>query len=340
MAQRVTIVDVAREAGVAISTVSAALNGRPGVSDATRDKVSVTARRMGFVPSLRGRSLSAKKTFQVALVVQRATSVLEADPFFWGFIAGIESVLDDSGYALLLQTVTDRTKMLERIRDLRVARGVDGIFLADVRTDDLRFSLVQELELPAVAINVAPASSPVPTVNQDHEQALRQLVRLLVGQGHTRIAHVAGPQEYVHARQRLQVWRDELRSAGLADDLLVAGDFTLEGGVRAAHQLWTQGMGATAVMCANDLTAIGLLSAARSLGVDVPGDVSVTGFDGIQLGAFASPPITTATTSPYELGRHAARLLLEAIEGAPREDVTIEPASVLERESVAPPRAG
>lgn len=337
MAARVTIVDVAREAGVAISTVSAALNGRPGVADQTRLRVRAIADRMGWVPSMRGRSLSSKRTFSVGMVIQRNPRVLEADPFFWGFIGGLESVLDRHGYALVLHTSTTTPQTLERIRELALGRGIDGILLTDVRRPDPRHALVAELGLPAVAVNVSAADSPVPTVSQDHEQALRALVDLLVTQGHRRIAHVAGTPGLVHSIQRERVWRTGLAAAGLADDLFFQGDFTTDCGALAADDLLRRSDPPTAVMCANDLSALGFMAGARSMGLRVPTDVSVTGFDDIPMSQYAATPLTTVETSPHDLGRSGAQLLLEAIDGAERTDVTIRPAELLLRGSVCPP---
>lgn len=338
MSARVTIVDVAREADVAISTVSAALNGRPGVSEVTRQKVVTVAQRMGWVPSIRGRSLSSKKTYSVGMVIQRNPRVLEADPFFWGFIGGVEAVLDKNGYVFVLQTAPTAPSTQERIRSLAQARGLDGIFLTDVRLRDPRFALVTELGLPAVAINVDPARSPVPTVNQDHEQALREVVRLLVAQGHRRIAHLSGPSGYVHAAQRERIWREELGRAGLAADLLFKGDFTIDCGPLAAADLMARQDPPTAVVCANDLSAIGLLSGLRQQGLRVPQDVSITGFDGLPMGQFSSTPLTTVVTAPHELGRASAQLLLDAVAGEGRTDVSIRPAELLVRDSVSQPR--
>ena len=340
MAGRVTIVDVAREAGVAISTVSAALNDRPGVAPQTRLAVRAAADRLGWVPSLRGRSLSSRRTYSVGMVIQRNPRVLEADPFFWGFIAGVEGVLDRHGYGFVLHTAPTAPRMLERIRDLALRRGIDGIFLTDVRTRDPRFALLQELALPGVAVNVPASRSPISTVDQDHEQALRQVMDLLLELGHRRIAHVAGSPGLVHSAQRRRVWRSHLADAGLATDLLCCGDFTIDAGRAAARELMARPDPPTAVVCANDLTAMGLLSGLGELGLRCPDDVSVTGFDGIAMGEFSSTPLTTVATLPHELGRSAARLLLDAIGGQQRSDVTVEPARLVQRRSVAAPPGG
>ena len=335
MARRVTIVDVAREAGVAISTVSAALNGRDGVAATTRERVAEVANELGWVPSMRGRSLVSQRAWAVGLVIQRPSGVLEADPFFAGFLGGIESVLDVRGYALVLHTASTPSRTLERVRHLALGGIVDGVFLTDVQSRDARVDLVTELGLPAVSINARfPRMS---SVSQDHRSGFRALLELLIARGHQRIAHVAGPEGFVHADDREQLWRAVLADAGLAPGPLVRGDFTSESGARAADELLALPQPPTAVVCANDLTAIGFISRAAALGVQLPEEISVTGFDGIQLSSYTTPPLTTVETSPHELGSEAASLLLAAIEGEPVRHAAISPARVVERGSVAAP---
>jgi DNA-binding LacI/PurR family transcriptional regulator len=333
---RVTIVEVAARAGVAISSVSSALNDRPGVSEQTRARIKQAASDLGFVPSVRGRSLSAKRAFTVGLVVHRDPFVLESDPFFGSFIGGLESVLDPRGYALILQMGSAADETLDRYRRLAAGRRVDGVFLNELVVDDPRVALVQQLGLPAVGVNPAPGF-PLPAVHQDVSAGVHELVAHLVSLGHRRFAHVAGPSRFVHAVHRVEAWREALVAAGCDPGVLVEADFTYEGGRRAAAELLggaaADGGGAgggrgggrggdgdgdgdrpTAVFCANDLAAIGFMAEADARGVRVPEDISVAGFDGIELGTYVRPALTTLTTAPRLLGAEAARLLLAAVE--------------------------
>ncbi len=333
---RVSITDVAREAGVAISTVSAALNGRTGVSEDTRQRIAGVAERLGWVPSIRGRSLVARRAWTVGLLMQRPASVLEADPFFAGFIGGIETVLDDAGYALLLQLADSRDGVLKRVPQWAHSEVVDGIYLTDVQSDDPRFALIERLGLSAVAINCATHPG-VATVDQQHHPGMGALLGHLLDLGHTRIAHVSGPDGFVHSAEREAVWRTTLTGAGVRPGALVRGDFTSEGGARAADQLLAGDQPPTAVVCANDLTAIGFISRASALGFAVPAQVSVTGFDGIQLSGFTTPPLTTVQTSPHDLGAEATRLLLHLIGTGEVLHHELPDAQLLIRASTAPP---
>jgi len=340
VARRVTIVDVAARAGVAISSASSALNGRSGVSERTRSRVRQAADELGYVPSLRARSLSAKRAFTVGLVVQRNVDVLESDPFFGAFIGGIEEVLAADGYALVLQVGSDERQTLGRYRELAANNRVDGVFLNELQVDDPRIALLTELGMPAVAINSDPAlASDFPSARQDGTRGVRDAVDLLVGLGHARIAHVAGPEQFLHTWQRRRAWHDAVADSGRTPGRVVTGDFTYESGRRAADELLTGPDRPTAIVCANDLMAVGLIMRAEEIGLRVPQDLSVTGFDGIALATYLRPRITTVQTSPRALARAAATLLLRRIAGESVEDVEIAPAALVVRESTAPPPA-
>jgi DNA-binding LacI/PurR family transcriptional regulator len=337
MSNSVTIVDVANKAGVAISSVSAALNDRPGVSDQTRKRIFEAIDTLGWVPSVRGRGLSGKRAFALGLILQRAPHILEVDPFYGGFIGGIGAVLETRGQALVLQLVSQSDRALPTYRRYALEHRVDGVFLSDIELHDERIPLLAELGLPAVTIDADADEETFPSVRQDHREGMERLIDHLVGLGHRRIAHVSGSPELIHSAKRIQYWRSAVERAGLQPGPLVAGDFTWEGGARAASGLMGLDDPPTAVVCANDLTAIGFIARASDLGFRVPYDVSVTGDDGISLGAFNRPPLTTLKAEPYELGRQAAMLLLSAIAGGRPDDVEIAPAQLIVRQSTAPP---
>lgn len=338
MAHRVTIVDVAERAGVAISSASAALNGRPGVSDDTRERIKEAAEELGYVPSLRGRSLSAKKAFTIGLVVCRSPEVLEEDPFFGAFIGGVEQVISKRGYALVLQMAADADEEESRYRDLAAGRRVDGVILNELRVNDSRIALVRELELPAVGVNPAEPPADLASVHQPSAPGVKDLVDRLVGLGHTRIAHVSGPPDFVHSLEREGAWRDALLSAGLEPRLLIDGDFTYQGGQKAADLLLegTQEK-PTAVVCANDLAAAGFIIRAQELGYSIPEQISVCGYDGIAWGGYIRPTLTTVQAAPRELGAAAADLLLDVISDPERNKgrvVEMPPGEVLVRDSI------
>jgi DNA-binding LacI/PurR family transcriptional regulator len=337
MADRVTIVDVARAAGVSISTVSTALSGQSGVSDGTRERIRQVADTLGWVPSLRGRSLSRQRAFAVGLVIQRSARVIESDPFFAGFIGGVESVLEGSGYAMVLQVAADPQHVVDRYERLARDHRVDGAFITDVMDGDPRFDLCRRIGLPFVAVNTERGGPGTPAARQDHAAGLSDLVKHLVSSGHRRIAHVSGAPGYIHTRQREETWRNAVRSAGLRPGPCFIGDFSIESGSRAATALLRRTPRPTAVTCANDLMAIGFIAGAAAMGLSVPEDVSVCGFDGIELGSYVRPQLATVRTNPHDLGSTAAAMLLRRIEGQDIGDEEIEPAAMRLGASVGPP---
>jgi DNA-binding LacI/PurR family transcriptional regulator len=332
--RRATIVDVAERAGVAISSASAALNGRPGVSSETRERIRQAALDLSYVPSMRGRSLSTKRTFSVGFIVERDYTVLEDDPFFSSFIGGIEEAIAPSDYALSLQVVADGAENLRRHLELADSRRVDGLILNELRSNDRRPAEFHERDVPVVGVNPG-ARFPFPAVRQDNTGAIRELADLLVSLGHRRLAHVSGPMDYVHGRERRSTWQRAVEATGVAESVIADGDFTHEGGVRAAEQLLSRADRPTAVFCANDLMAIGFMNRAMELGLRVPEDVSVAGLDGINLGSYVRPTLTTITTSPHALGRRAGAMLLHVIDGGDVDDEQIEASTLLVRDSTA-----
>ncbi|MBU2663960.1 LacI family transcriptional regulator [Actinoplanes bogorensis] len=332
--ERPTINDVARRAGVSKGTVSFALNGRPGVAEETRQRILDAARDLGWTPSHQARALSVSRAFAVGLVLAREPELLGADPFFPAFIAGVERTLSDRGQALVLQVVPEAEEEAG-YRRLAADKRVDGVFLLDLRVADPRIALLEELGLPAVTIARPDGPSGFPAVLVDDRPGIAAAVRHLIELGHRRIAHVAGPAQFRHGQVRREAWAQTLAEAGLPATACVEADFSAAGGARATRQLLENDR-PTAIVYANDLMAIAGLSVAQELGIVVPGQLSITGFDNTDLAAYVSPPLTTVRTDPYLWGRAAADALLQSIEGGTVDDVPVPPAQLVVRASTAP----
>jgi len=334
---RPTIADVARAAGVSKGAVSFALNDRPGVAAATRARILAAAAELGWTPSHRARALSSSRALTVGLVVARAPETLSADPFFPAFIAGVETTLADRGQALLLQVVPDQESERRSYESLAASGRVDGVFLTDLRVDDPRPALLEALGLATVVIAPAPFDCPSPVVAIDDRPGIVSAVEHLAALGHRRIAHVAGPVEFVHTRTRRDAWAGAVASAGLDEIPCVHSDFSPAGGAHATRQLLDSPEPPTAIVYANDLMAIAGMSAAQTRGLHVPDDLSVTGFDDTPLAAHLQPPLTTVRTDAVGWGRAAAECLLRLVDGVTVTDVTLPPPELVLRASTAPP---
>ncbi len=338
MAGKPTINDVARAAGVSKGAVSFALNDRPGVAPETRDRILTVARELGWTPSPRARALSVSRALAVGMVMARTPETLRADAFFPSFIAGLESVLSERGQALLLQVARDHEGERKTYRRLADEGRVDGVFITDLFVDDPRPRLLAELGLPALVVGPAVADEYWPSVGVDDGPGITAAVQHLAGLGHARIAHVSGPVDMVHGRSRAQAWEQALAAAGLPKGPCVEADFSAEAGARATRELLDSEEPPTAVVYANDLMAMAGMSLALSRGIDVPGDLSVTGYDDIEISAHLQPSLTTVSTDVTEWGRAAADGLLEVIEGRPLPKVELAPPRLVVRDSTGPVR--
>lgn len=333
--RRATIVDVARRAGVSKGLVSFALNGRPGVSAQTRERILAAAEELGWQPSQRARGLSVSRAFALGLVVARPAELLGADPFFPAFIAGVETVLSERGQALVLQVVTSPEAEVEGYSRLARDGRVDGVFLLDLREKDPRFALLEELGLPAVTLNRWPGESRFPAVCLDDRAGIGSAVRHLADLGHTRIAHVSGPHDFVHGAHRRGAWADALDELGLPRGPEVESDFSADGGTAATQRLLSRTDPPTAIVYANDLMAVAGMAVARERGLSVPEQVSMTGFDDSVLAQHVHPPLTTVRTDTFSWGRQTASTLLDLIEGDRPEDVQLPAAELVLRETTA-----
>jgi DNA-binding LacI/PurR family transcriptional regulator len=340
VSKRPTIADVASRAGVSKGSVSFALNGRPGLAQATVDKILAAADELGWRPSNRARSLSVSKAFALGLVITRDPAVLSSDPFFPAFIAGVESVLATRGQALVLQVVTAGEDEEAGYRRLARDGRVDGVFLSDLRHDDPRIDLLVELHLPAVTLNRPDGSSPFPAVILDDRPGTSAVVEHLLELGHTRIAHIAGPPTFVHATARSTAFADTLAAAGLEPMATEAADFTAAGGIEATRRLLALPKPPTAIVYANDRMAIAGLGAAQAAGLTVPDDLSIAGFDDSELAEYVHPGLTTVRADPFRFGETAALTLNQLVDGATDvPDVELPPAQLVVRGSTASPPA-
>jgi LacI family repressor for deo operon, udp, cdd, tsx, nupC, and nupG len=338
-----TITDVARAAGVSKAAVSFALNGKPGVAADTRARILAVARDLGWTPSLRGRALSVSRSLAVGLVLARAPETLGADPFFGSFISGIETVLSTRGYALMLQVVGDQASEQESYRRLAANGRVDGVFLTDMRVDDLRPQLLADLGLPTVVIGPSPGDGPWSAVGIDDQPGIVAAVEHLVALGHRSIAHVSGPTELVHSVSRRAAWACALSDAGLPPGPCITADFSAQDGAGATNALLDLDEPPTAIVYANDLMAIAGMSTAIARGIEVPSQLSVTGFDDAPLSAYIQPALTTVRTDVVGWGRAAATRLLalvdhQVVDPHAGSEVGLPAPEFVNRASTAPPR--
>jgi DNA-binding LacI/PurR family transcriptional regulator len=340
--KRPTIADIAREAGVSKGAVSYALNGQPGVSAATRERILAIADRAGFRASTAARALAGAPANVVGLALRRPASTLGVEPFFMELISGLEAELSQHSYALLLQMVPDDLDDSENdiYRQWWHDRRVDGVLLCDMRADDPRVSAVHEMGLPAVVVGPPAAGRPLASIWSDDAVSMTEAVEYLAGLGHRRIARVAGIRELAHTATRTQAFESACARLGLTAAATMWTDYSGEDGARATRSLLAAAEPPTAVIYDNDVMAVAGLATAQQTGRTVPADLSIVAWDDSPICPLVHPPLTALTRDIVGYGALAGRLLLAAIAGDEVADVRAERARLTVRNSTAPPRVG
>lgn len=320
--QRATIGDVAREARVSKGTVSLAYSGKRKISEPTRQRIFAAAERLQWAPSSPARALATRRSNALGIVLCRDPRILASDSFFPSFLAGVEQALNGRDMALILQVVSSPAAETRAYRNLGRGR-VDGVILLDLERDDQRIPLVDRLGIPAVILGDY-GPSDLPSVYADDRASVRALLDHLMALGHRRIAHVAGPDRYVHSIARREAFVEHLRASGLDHTLVRTGDFTAESGRGLTRALLSLPERPTAICYANDVMAMAGLTLAQQSGLVVPDDLSVTGFDDSELSAHLSPGLTTVSTDAFTRGVRSAESLLASIEGHPLGDLELD----------------
>ena len=337
---RLTIADIAREVGVSPSAVSFALNGRPGVSEATRARILQVAEQMNWHPHSAARALGGAAAGSVGLVLARPTRTLGAEPFYAQLIYGMQSVLSARSVALLLQVVDDTEAELAVYRRWAGEQRVDGLLLVDPQTDDPRIQAVTELGLPAIVLGGFGKHGDLPSIWADDREAMLATVRYLAALGHSRIAHVAGTASFQHTQRRIRALKDAADQLSLVETVSMPTDFSDAEGAAATRQLLSQQSPPTAIVYDSDLMAVAGLGVAAEMGVLVPGRLSIVSFDDSVLTRVVHPAITALSRDTHALGVQVAEALLRVVEGQVLEDIKAPTPQLTVRESTARPVDG
>ncbi|MGH8328196.1 MAG: LacI family DNA-binding transcriptional regulator, partial [Steroidobacteraceae bacterium] len=323
--------EVARELGMSVATVSRALSRPEMLRKETRDKVLAVVERLGFRPNLLARGLRRGRAHSILLVVPNLS------PFFLEIFAGAEEVARRADFALLLGNANGPDGE-EACFDQVLSGRADGIILA-TGLAPAAYAGNQRALPPLVTVIERLRGRNVPVIRTDHRSGAHEATRHLIDLGHRRVAHITGLKSVPSTARRLQGYRDALESAALpyAPELVCPGDFTMQSGSDAVEKLLALAEPPTAVLCANDEMAFGAIRALRRLGLTVPADISIVGFDDQNMAAMYNPPLTTVHIPRHELGRRAALELIEQLEGRNAAHEVVLPNRLIVRESTAPP---
>ncbi|WFU50803.1 LacI family DNA-binding transcriptional regulator [Sinorhizobium terangae] len=333
MRERPKIKDIAERAGVSVATVSRALSDSALVTAETRQRILDLARELNYRPNVSARSLRTRRSMSVLLVVRDV-----GNPFYLDILKGVEATAREAGYSVLMgNTESDPARETEYFNMLRDGHA-DGMILMTGKLPPAG----GWSHLPVVVALEMIEGAGLPHVQVDNIGAAREAVEHLISIGHRRIAHISGPLPELMSLHRREGYREAMRNAGLdvPESYEVRGNYLLESGQECCRKLFTLPEPPTALFVANDEMAYGAAYELRRMGHDVPGDVSVVGFDDLYLSKAFYPPLTTVSQPRAEIGHVAMELLLKILSGAEIDcDEPIVLPTVLHiRGSTAPPR--
>ncbi len=306
---RVSIKDIAKAAGVSHSTVSRALSDSPLIKAETKARIQQLAQEMGYSPDAIARSLVTQRTHTVGVVVTTIT-----DPFVAEVVQGIEDTAQQNDYSVILASSASKPERELAAVEMLHAKRVDSVIVTSSRVGALYLEHLERFGVPVVLINNHNRQSGRYTfsVSVDNQHGGHLATTHLIQRGHRRIGYVSGPADHSDDAERLAGYRQALDESGITFDpaLVVHGNGRLDGGERALRTLARLAELPTAVFCYNDITAIGLISAARQAGLSVPDDLAVVGFDDIPLATHVYPSLTTVAQPQRDMGRQAMNMAL------------------------------
>jgi LacI family transcriptional regulator len=304
--------EIAKRAKVSTATVSRTINRVPTVDPALAKRVMKVVEDMGYYPNTAARALVSGKSRIFGLIVSEITN-----PFFPEIVQAFEDIAVQNHYEILLTSTVHDPKRMELAVRRMIERRVDGVAIL---TFGMEESLVADLrfrKVPLVFVDVGPQAAGITNIRVNDQEGIREAVSHLTKLGHKRIAFVAGPANLKSAMARRAAFEAAMQENGLQVDpeLIVTGDHKVEGGIAAMAQLAAMAKRPTAILCSNDMTAVGVMREAYDRGISIPRELSVIGFDDIRLAEFTTPPLTTVRMSQKQLAEFAFQALRGEVDG-------------------------
>jgi LacI family transcriptional regulator len=306
-----SIREVAKRAKVSIATVSRTINGVPTVAPQLSRRVWKVIEELGYYPNTQARALVSGRSKIFGLIVSEITN-----PFFPEIVQGFEDMAVQHNYEVLLtSTGHDSRRMALSVRRM-IERRVDGVAVVTFGMEEALLEDLKSRNVPLVFIDVGPSLPRISNIRIDYLHGIRQAVQHVAALRHQRIAFVSGPLTLKSAVARQRAFTQSMGEIGLAiePECLIAGNHTMEGGIAAMRKLFALPKRPTAVLCSNDMTAIGVMRESYDQGVRVPDDLSVIGFDDIRFAQFVTPPLTTVRMSQTEIARLTFNALLAEVQ--------------------------
>ncbi len=328
-----TLADVARHAKVSTATVSRCLNSPDQVVEKTRTKVLEAVRKLGYAPNFNARALAAKRTNTIGAIIPTMENAI-----FARGLQAFQEELGRNGTTLLVASSSYQSGLEEeQIRTL-VSRGADALLLIGYHRDPEIYEFLRRQGVPVVIAWVFDPKAKFPTVGFDNFSAMKALANKVIRLGHRRIGVITGAtQDNDRSTERLRGIRSAMTDEGIPEETLSIAETTYgiaEGGIALEH-LMSQPSRPSVVMCGNDVLAVGAIAKAKELGIDIPRDLSVTGFDDLEIAKISSPSLTTVHVPHRRMGKEAARMLINMVSKKEGQDKILIETSLEMRESLA-----
>ncbi len=337
--ERMDIRTIAHAADVSIATVSRVMNNIPTVNPEIAQRVWKVIDELDYFPNTQARSLVSGRSRIFGLIVSEITN-----PFFPELIQGFEDIAVASGYEILVSSTNYDPKRMSHCIRRMLERKVEGVAVMTFGIEEPLLDQLARRKVPLVFIDIGPKRPGISLLKVDYHHGIRQGVQHLAALGHKDISFISGPIKLHSAQSRQTAFSASMKECGIASDpaWVIEGDHTMEGGVAAMDRLLAAKKLPTAVMCSNDMTAIGVLHKLYRAGLRVPDDLSVIGFDDIGIAGVTIPPLTTVEMSRFDIARAAVTALrahVEQTEGSsPKREYNIE-TELIVRESTGFPRS-
>ena len=326
----ITKKDIAKEANVSIATVSRVINNKDqSIRADTKERIQSIIKKHNYQPNRIARSMITKETATLGLIIPDIQN-----PFFPELVRGVEDFANENQYSVILCNTDGDINRERKYLDLMKEKNVDGILYTYAFTELSKpfKGFLKENNTPMVLLDRGEPGSKMSGVYVDNEKAGYMATRHLIDLKHKRIGCITGPEHIENSKERFNGYHQALKEAGISLDetIIFVGDYQMKGGYEAAKKLIAEGV--TAVFAFNDLMAFGIYQAAAELGVKIPDDLSVVGFDNIKYNHLLVPKLTTIEQSSYKMGETAVELLLKQIkntEKQKKETIIIEPILVI-----------
>ena len=313
---RITINDVAKDAGVSIATVSRVINNKSSVNDEIRERVLKSINKLGYYPNAFAKNLAKNTSNSIGLILPDITN-----PYFPMVARGVEDAVHLQGYSLFISNTDNNPTLEKEYIEKMIRQQVAGIILISSSLDNQSVHELTKQDIPVVLCDRINKNLPFDTVTIDHYQAAREAVAKLIELGHRDICHLAGPKNVFSSEMRKKAYLDLMEEKNLPA-MVLHGDFNYESGFSLAKSLIKEKV-PSAIFASNDLIALGAMNALYEEGFRIPEDISIIGFDDILFAKISRPQLTTISTPAYQLGSSAVGLLFERIKGVRAEPINL-----------------